>query len=341
MTNASSEFSFGLYPELDQELTDIYRRNIEHGVANGDIVGDDALAAAVHNAVATSATELAPSTASWARAELDTDFEGGACWAWKLYETLPGIHVPSNLEELLDQGTPELAQTVERLHQAREALIASGETTPDGFNVGETMKLKLVPWQAMRDHIGDFDTWVKTLRDTQGVATSDDYFDSTLLEHIKENKLLYRDPNTPMAATTTALPAISVQAYLDRKIEQDGPWGIMLVQTSEEAGLDRLVQGSEEERSPNALTNSGAGSFEVAGQQADGLGIFEWIALTMQVDPKTLSPTDVSWLLANRFDDTSGEARVPLGYWEDGRVYSDLDWADDQDDNIRPRLAVM
>lgn len=48
-----------------------------------------------------------------------------------------------------------------------------------------------------------------------------------------------------------------------------------------------------------------------------------------------------TWLTGEPVQEINGESRVPYGYWHDGQVKSDLDWADVQDDDFRPRLAVV
>ena len=128
--------------------------------------------------------------------------------------------------------------------------------------------------------------------------------------------------------------------YLNQRIKQDGDWGIILAQTSDEAGLERLVKGSPSDRTPDKLTDNGSTNFIVAGQKVDGMGIFEWIALTFQEDPTKLSTKDVSWLLANRLK-INGVPQVPYGVWGGSRVKSDLVSPDYGRDDARPRLAVI
>ncbi|MBI1862987.1 hypothetical protein HYS00_02615 [Candidatus Microgenomates bacterium] len=187
--------------------------------------------------------------------------------------------------------------------------------------------LVLVPWREMKARLSDFGGWLEGLRETQGLPK--DYINDQLLTAIQTDQAIYRTPNLPDQM-------ISMSTYLDRKIEQDGSWGIMLAQTSDEAGID-VLKG----QSPDQLTENGEKDFKVAGQQVDAMGIFEWIALTLQENPRMLSSKDYSWLLANRFTDSSGGPLVPFGCWDVGQVGSFLNDADYQYDNTRPRLAVM
>ena len=268
---------------------------------------------------------LSPEVQSWASAELNNNFADGALGAWQRYEGVLGSTVPTNVDELL-QTNPNLAPTLTRLHEAKQALAAIGETTPEGLNVGETMRLLVMPWQAISDNRANLGDWVNRMRAIQGIQNGD-YINDDLLAIITGDQPLYRDAGNPSQLRTSS-------DYLARKIEQDGPWGVILTQTSDQAGLKRIVEGSDENRSPDAMTNTGAGHFEVAGRAVDDMGIFEWLGLTLQEDPTKLSSQDYSWMLANRVE-VSGDPRVPRGDWDGGQVESHLDWADDQGDMRR------
>ncbi len=260
---------------------------------------------------------------SWASAELEDSLS-----AWGEYiGTLEIYNMPHTYTDVA-RDNPNFAQTVSRLYEAKQALVSINEVTPENLNLGETMHLALVPWQLMRDHLGDFDQWVKTLRTAQGVAQNDDYINDALLRAIKSDQPLYRDAGQPTQMLTPS-------QYLDKKIAEDGPWGVMLMQTSKEAGIDR-IKG----QSPDQMTDNGTKHLELAGSNIDVMGVFEWLALTFQKDPKELSPTDAGWLLANRMT-VDGDPRVPDGYWGVDQVRSGLNWADYQNDDMRVRLAVM
>lgn len=62
------------------------------------------------------------------------------------------------------------------------------------------------------------------------------------------------------------------------------------------------------------MANNGTGHFEVAGHAVDVMGIFEWLCLTLQEEPITLSTHDYSLMLANRTE-VGGDSPVPRGYW--------------------------
>jgi hypothetical protein len=278
---------------------------------------------------------LSAEAASWARVELDNNFADGALGSWDRYSARLGQTVPRTAEELL-QVSPNLATRFENLYRAKQDLIASNEATPEDLNVGETMKLVLMPWRTLKDNLHRLPEWIKELRDIQGLATSNDYFNDDLLAALQNGTEMYRNPVPGM----TSRSYVSAEAYLDHKLTTDGDWGVILAQTSDHAGLKRLVEGPAEQRSPDALTNNGSEHFKVADHDVDHMGILEWLSLTFQEDPSKLSSQDVSWFLANRFE-VSGVPHVPYGYWRVGQVESYLLWAAYRDDVVRVRLAVM
>jgi hypothetical protein len=245
---------------------------------------------------------------------------------WQNYDGQLGVAKSVSVGELA-ANNPNLVSKLTHLYETKQALLASGESTPEGTNIGETMRLALVPWQEMRNHLSDFDEWVDGLRNAQGLD-SEDYINEDLLAAIKGNSPFYRDSVTPSQLLTAS-------QYLDKKIAEDGPVGVMLVQTSDAAGIERLVG-----QSPDQMTSDGSQHLEVAGSNVDSMGVFEWIALTLQSDPAQLSSDDYSWMLANRLD-VSGDPHVPFGGWDGGRVRSLLNWAGSQVGDVRVRLAVM
>ncbi len=261
---------------------------------------------------------------SWANNELAD--VGNYFDTWQNYDGQLGVAKSISVGELT-ASNPNLAGKLTRLYEAKQALLASSETTPNGVNVGETMRLAIVPWQEMRNHLNDFDEWVDGLREAQGLD-EEDYINEDLVAAIKGNTPFYRDPENPSQLLTAG-------QYLDKKIADDGPVGIMLVQTSDDAGIDR-IKG----QSPDQMTGDGSEHLELSGSNIDAMGIFEWISLTLQTDPTQLSTEDYSWMLANRLD-VGGGPHVPFGDRDDDQVKSNLGWAGNQDDSMRVRLAVM
>lgn len=274
-----------------------------------------------------SAESLTSEVKEWASSELDG--RDGVLRRWRRYGSALKVSIPRSVDELL-QVQPNLAPTFMRLHYAKQELTRSREVTIDGKkgkNVGETMHLAVLPWQAMSGNLYDFDEWVKAVRKIQGRGEPD-YIEDHLLQAIQIDKRLYCSPDNPMRLLTPS-------EYLKEKITYDGPWGIMLAQTSPQAGYQG-VSG----RCANELTNSGISHLELAGHYVDAMGTLEWVALTMQEDSYTSWPS-MSLLLANRHIYDSRE-HVAFGYVnpENLQVVSNLGMPDYRSD-AQPRLAVM
>lgn len=267
------------------------------------------------------AVTSSPEVNTWAEQELNRALDG-----WRKYEN-DLIAVPDSVDQLIS-GNPNFAPTMPRLFEARESLFNSGEKTPSGTNVGKTMRLVLIPWEDMKNSLSRFDEWAARLRRKQGVAELDDWFGVNLIEAVKNDEQMYRSPAEPGSLMTP-------RGYLETAIAADGLWGVMLAQTSPDAGVESKLG-----KSPDALTGEGQVRMRLAGQEVDYMGVFEWIALTLQEDPSELSNEDYSWLLANRIT-IGGVPRAAYGRWDVRRVESGFDPADDGDENARPRLAVM
>ncbi len=223
---------------------------------------------------------LSPEVKNWANPALEKALE-----RWSVYDA-PLIDAPASLQELVS-GHKSYAETITRLFKAQEALRESGETNSYDENIGETMELILVPWQDFRDNLPNLKQWMDILRDEQGAHMYDKWSED-VRDTLKNNGILYRNPQAPAASTTPKI-------YLDQKIDTDGPWGIMLAQTNT-PGIKGL-----EYSSPDQLTNSGRGNFQRAGHNVDGMGVFEWLSLTLQIDSREHEfDYGEAWLLANR-----------------------------------------
>jgi hypothetical protein len=342
MSNQSpTEFSFDLYPGLDSELDDAYRRNIEGGIAAPD-TAVTGLAAVVGNSLHDpNRFKLAPEVSDWVAEELlPSTLNGWLRYADKMgLDTIRTALVNKSIDEFIQPQNR--AEALSNLFKAREDFVGADERTPNGDDVGESMHLVLIPWHSFRDNLDRLDEWIKEMRTTQGIATLVDYFDSSLLQAIKDETPMYRSTKRLLGQNGTTPQWISAREYLNERMDSDGAWGVMLAQTSDDAGLRYLVEDTpDDERSPDALTDNGSYHLRVAGHYADAMGVFEWLALTLQEDPSKMSSQDLSWLLANRIDVNGGPC-VPDGVFRGGRVGSGLSGADVGNSDIRPRLAVM
>lgn len=327
MTNPSPDFSFDLYPGLDAELDAAFERNVVMGKAEPGIDVPTGLAVAVQNSlqqVPQSPDVLTPEMHNWAASEVNQS--GGN---WHALRDQLGVFVPTSINELREESK-DLDGVLRHLYEAKEALQVSGQHNPEGLPLEDTMTLVLMPWKAMRDNLGagHFDGFIQRLRLKQGATNNKDFINDDLHRAIVEGTPIYRDPLVSGGRLSTA-------EYLDRRIEAEGNWGVALIQTSEQAGIQSLVG-----QSPDALTNNGTGHIEIGGHQVDGMGVIEWLALTLQTDPTALSKDDYSWMLANRLD-VNGDPCVPYGDWDGDQVKSNLRRAGYDDGYTRPRLAVM
>lgn len=322
MPNPSPEFSFDIYPGLDAELDAAYARNAGPEAPTPDVPDPDALAKAVQNTLDQTSTtpevSLSPEVLAWAE-----DAVSAALLKWHSRQTLDGI--PTNLSEL-SEISPNLTETLEHLFAAKQAIEGSGETNPSGEQL--KMDLVLIPWYSFESNLHVLPDFVQAQRNAQGVATSEDYINDDLLNAIRNGDSIYRTAGSPGLR-------VPVTSYLDLKRNLDGDWGMFLVQTNTDAGVQSLVG-----KSPNELTADGSQHLKVAGERVDAMGIFEWLALTIQENPAELSSSDFSWMLANRVD-VNGGTYVPLGDWGVGQVESGLYDASYSDAIGRPRLAVM
>jgi hypothetical protein len=334
MTSPSSpEFSYDLYPGLDAELEAALARNIANGEANAGDVASSGLAAVVGSVLnKRESAPLRPEVVSWAAAELESAGSG-----WSKYMTVLGPQALS-LSESIRETHHDFNNTIDLLHSDRQYLIDSGYRTPEGTQIGETMKLVLVPWQYFRDALDKqegIDSAIHELREEQLPSRDcEDSIDDDLLQAVNNNEPMYRS----LVGTG---PLMTASEYLDERIDENGPWGIMLAQTSNDAGM--LHQTGQ---SPDQLTTiSGRSGHMLVGTiLVDAMGIFEWWALTLQEDPSQLSNAaslTSSWLLANRIN-VRGDVQVPTGLWNSyGYVGSSLDGAIQSSKYLRPRLAVL
>jgi hypothetical protein len=325
----AEDFTFDIYPGLDTELEAALARNQANGIADPAHIATSGLA----TAVGTNLNQLPDPNVSNTPEEV-------RAWAEPQIDKLLASMVFSVGEPLhsfaeLETKHKSLPETLSRLYEARERLMNSSEVTPEGTPIGETMRLTLVPWGAFRRNLAGIADMVKEMRDRQSLTTNDDYLNDELFRALTDWTKLYRSPLKSITSQQ-ADSMVTAGEYLDERIAQDGDWGVILTQVSNDAGVESL-RG----KSPDELTSDGNGTLYVEGVEVDGMGIFEWLATTLNHDPTQLSSQDASWLLANRFNDAQGVAQVPFGYFYDGQVASSLDWAYRRDDYIRPRLAVI
>ncbi len=268
---------------------------------------------------------LSPEAREWAEEEIS-----GALNSWSRYnENL--TMVPGSFDQFMDMN-PNREETISRLFGARSALVESADITPGGMNIGESMNLVLIPWADFETDATRLHTWITRWRNAQGKTEEVDLIDQRLMDAINNDAPLYRDPDDPSTSLKSS-------EYLQGQIAQSGLWGVMLAQTKSSAGITSPLLESQ---APDNLTNHGDAHLRVGGCDVDAMGIFEWLSLSLQEKPRSLSPADKSLLLANRIYTDIG-AMVPAANWEAGmqRVAVDLQLALNGEKDTNPRLAVM
>lgn len=311
----SKQPPFDIYPKLDEEI---------QAATKGHPDRDTGLNAAVVGAVN-----------EWAAQGLEEQIQEWADkWSnfqeWTRYKEM--LKAPDSLEEL-SKTHSSLSKTLERLYWSHQAISSSGEQTSNFQPLEIAFDLCLMPWDAMRANLHDIDGWMKNMRE---VGYSDpnyivDYMDPQLSSMLDTNKI-YIDPDDHRKVITAA-------EYLDKKIATDGPWGIMLVQATQEAGTNTMLEA----KSLAQRTQDGTQQIILAEQPVDAMGIFEWLALTLQRDPHTLSNIDQSMLPANRFEHIeNGERKsyVPYALWLNDKSNILPIEVHTANSFLRPRLAV-
>jgi hypothetical protein len=110
---------------------------------------------------------------------------------------------------------------------------------------------------------------------------------------------------------------LSATDYLQERIAQDGPWGIMLAQNGGTPGIVRYRNRTVDQIT--ADTNGRLLFDDVIRDNVDPLavdrmGVFEWLALTLQFTPDTQAEDSISLLLANNIEE-DGSRFVGGGSW--------------------------
>lgn len=312
---------FDIYPKLDRDIQ----------VARGDQTLVDNLVSEVDNDIAQARVEkeFPKDSETWASNEV-----AALSVKWDKYKShIASVADNVIIKSLFDhENTSFSTDKINRLYQAKKRFLTVNLFLPNQENkrVGEEMDLVAIPWQEYWGHIEDthFVDWLADLRKTQGIA-AEDSIDDDLIAAVWTNKPLYRHPANPSQL-------ISAREYLGYRLSTDGPWGVMLMQTGKGAGYEQMTA-----QSPDDLTSLGMRHLEVAGHAVDGMGIFEWLALTTQENPTNISADDVSLLLANRLI-IEDKAQVPCGYFNRSmnRASIPLGDASKPSPTAKPRLAI-
>lgn len=190
----------------------------------------------------------------------------------------------------LERSMNDFDETVRRLCFIKEKLLAFGETsegkTPDGTNVGETMEPLLVPWEFFATNQAS----------SEGIAPPL----AQLREHVsgRGNKVRKHYLDYPFFMSYDRktrghyehTPNKKPQDYPAIMSKKVGWWGIMLAQLGKDSGVVAF-----EDKEPAELTHTylkrGITTHDikldyspaaVADIPVDGMGVYEWTALTLQ-----------------------------------------------------------
>ncbi len=270
--------------------------------------------------------ELADPVMQWARTELEGgEGDKGVFVRWEKYADLLDDDVPASVDDMLEQG-PGLANTLQRLFKAKQALTDSRELTPSDINIGETMHLTLVPWQTFESlfregqqgSLNTLERWVNTcLQRRQGISNGFQISDRRLTDSdvpfakaFFEDAAMYRDVAQPSKL-------LRVSEYLTAKIARDGAWGLILTQRGQSDGYYGY-DASNRPQFAGDWTNNGKAHYRIAGYDVDAMGVYEYIAHVLQEDQ--LDQNMSILLLANRLNGYQGRnlASVPHAKYSGG-----------------------
>ncbi len=195
--------------------------------------------------------------------------------SWKQYIDTPGLRLPRDPEHF-KRFLRDYEGTVDQLTRIKLDMIDFGKTTEGrtigGHNIGRSLSPLLVPWEFFKNHVeGTTTSAIRYMRSMQGIEEHalDDpaFFDRNAINYS------YRAPYSYGSGYDA-----DRGKYLEDRFASDGWWGIILAQTGSTAGQSRRKPPSE------LIENR---TYRLEGYRADSFGIFEWLALTLQEDPRT------------------------------------------------------
>jgi hypothetical protein len=284
---------------------------------------------------------LKPEVRTWAEAELDDPITG-AFASWHKYNTLLSSSVPS-MDSLLEED-PHIGEKLNYLFHAKALLRGSDRMHKVG-NISESMHLVAIPWLDFQNNLSSFESWMYGMRTKQlpKVPNADEMSVTLKVQLRPDGDPMYRNPKLALYDVPDNTDAFELQTaseYLADRVSESGAsgWGVMLVQTAVQANVPLLAGQSANDLTFNGLDHL-TGPF---GIKTDALGIFEWLALTLQSDPQKLALKDRTLLLANRIVMGDTLSYVPCAGWDDERAcVSILNSLPNARDGVEPRLAVM
>ncbi len=200
--------------------------------------------------------------------------------------------VPTSFKEF-KESHQNFNQKFRALCKAKKDLTEFGETpegrTPEDNNIGDDMHFLLIPWGYFAREITQTAANGPSLKSSLIELHGFNDFEMEAVENLKADNVMYRLGGS----------ALGPEAYLNERIAREGPWGMMLAQTSYDPGL--MVR---ENTSPSFVSLEDSRQLSIAGQSVSALGIFEEMAFSLQIDKfDYMAEPDSIWLPANSFSD--------------------------------------
>lgn len=228
---------------------------------------------------------------------------------WKRYKdhfVIQPTNLPLNLDELR-QSHPNFDADFSKLCLDWSELVEFGNTEEgEGDhtqNIGTEMEFVLVPWGVFKEELARNGSLRSTIVELRSTQAQDDMpaleLDSTIMDNLENDNVRYLVGNNDQT--------IGVEQYVVSRINHEGNWGIMLMQTSAESGIRRWRA-----KSPTATTLEESRNLRLGQVPVAQMGIFEVIALTLQEELPGLDRK--IWLPANHFP--SDEMPHPNNRWK-------------------------
>lgn len=252
--------------------------------------------------------DLSPELRAWGESNINQALD-----YWHKYDGATPVNageliIPNTLDELRE-CINNFDKKFAYLCKAKQVMSVHEETksrkTEDNFHISDTLDIVLVPWKFFRQEIAHRNDepsphlmyTLKELRSEQQLGTyATDHIDGLIIDSLRAGDVIsYIDPRTGRRQ--------SIDDYLHDRIENDGNWGMILAQNNRKPGIAPI-----EEDSPTLRRKDEQHSTELAGYNTGRIGIFERLALSLQIeavnsdDHSTTLGGKLSLFPANYFD---------------------------------------
>lgn len=198
---------------------------------------------------------------------------------------------------------------IDSLAQAKYDLLQFGKTpegkTPKGTNIGETFQPILIPWEFFAKHCdepGKIASAIRSMQQHQGIK--EHFLDKPELEKFSKVNGSYPYIEGGYEHGST------INRRAKELLVKEGWWGIRLMQTSDDYGSAQLSPDGSNNVNYQDIVQMGV--IEGLGNQSinlytQGMGIYEWLALTLQVKPVNISGKNI---FARHIEDDKRAGRI-------------------------------